>query len=316
MANLDNAKEIGFGVVSQNNISTHAPSPITSSATEPTNPNAGDMWYDTSENIIKHYDGSRWIQMSNKFSAVGGTEGTYTDNGTLYKYHVYTSSGVFNAYSSGTVDVLLVAAGGGTGWDVGGGGGAGGLIQSIGLSISPGNHSISIGAGGSSGQGTNIRGTNGGNTTAFSLTAIGGGGGGAYNSNGNGLSGGSGGGAGNYGSTGGSGTAGQGYAGGSSGASGTWATGGGGGAGGAGANHNYPNFVAGGAPLYLNYNGSSVAYAGGGYGGPDGGAVYATGNDYNNSTVGFYGFGANGTGSPNGSPYSGNAGIVIIRYPI
>ena len=38
---------------------------LTQSASNPSNPSAGDMYYNTTDNIIKHWDGSQWLQMSN-----------------------------------------------------------------------------------------------------------------------------------------------------------------------------------------------------------------------------------------------------------
>jgi hypothetical protein len=66
--------------------------------------------------------------------------------------------------------------------------------------------------------------------------------------------------------------------------------------------------------LFFDISGTREGYGGGGYGNTDGGAVYASGINYSNVTVGTYGFGANGTGSPNNSSYSGSNGCVIIRY--
>ena len=284
-------------------------------ATAPASPSAGDIYFNSTEGVAYHYSGSKWEQITNKFSASGGTEGTYTDGALLYKYHVFTSSGTFVVDSAGSVDVLIVAGGGGAGYDVGGGGGAGGLIQLSSFGVNPGNHTITVGAGGGSSQTNNVDGYNGANSVAFNNTALGGGGGGSYAGDGTGIAGGSGGGAGDNGFSGGAGTAGQGYAGGASDIT-SWGSAGGGGAGGVGANGIAGQYVAGGLPLYLNYTGSIIAYAGGGYGQPDGGVIYPTGQNFSGVTVGTYGFGANGTGSPNNSPYNGNAGIVIIRYPI
>ena len=216
------------------------------------------------------------------------------------------------------VEVLVVAGGGGTGYDVGGGGGAGGVIYNSAYQLTNAAAiTVTIGAGGGSGQTLTARGTNGNNSVFGSLTAIGGGGGGAYNSAATapGLDGGSGGGGGNYQSAaGGLGTAGQGFNGGSS-AAGFWGSGGGGGAAGPGANGIANNTVAGGLPVLYSISGVPIYYAGGGYGAYDGQPDQATGVNYLGSTVGYYGFGANGTGTPNNSPYSGNPGIVIVRYP-
>ncbi len=129
----------------------------------------------------------------------GGSSVTTTDLGVCPTASTYPN-----------VNVLLVAGGGGGGYggEVGAGGGAGGfLTSSIALSSSV-TYSIVVGNGGA-------QNTNGDNTTAFSLTAIGGGRGG-YGSGSfkNGGNGGSGGGAnGGFGTTGsvvGTGTVGQG----------------------------------------------------------------------------------------------------------
>jgi hypothetical protein len=216
------------------------------------------------------------------------------------------------------VEVLVVAGGGGTGFDVGGGGGAGGVIYNSAYQITNAAAiTVTIGAGGGSGQTLTVRGTNGNNSVFGSLTAIGGGGGGAYNSAATapGLDGGSGGGGGNYQSAaGGNGTPGQGFNGGSSAAS-FWGSGAGGGAGGPGANGIANQTVAGGAYATYAISGQSANYAGGGFGAFDSQTLRPSGQDSNGNTLGTYGFGANGTGSPNNSPYSGNQGIVIVRYP-
>jgi len=231
-----------------------------------------------------------------------------------------------------SIDFLVVAGGGGAGYDVGGGGGAGGLRTSYGatsgggassesaLSVFAGNvYIINVGNGGASSPNTSNKGSSGGNSfislngTAL-IESLGGGGGGSYPSLGPGLNGGSGGGGGHNGFSGGAGTAGQGYAGGSSSAT-AYGSGGGGGAGGAGSNGVASNQVAGGAPLAVSITGSSVNYAGGGYGNADSGAVNGTGYNTSNSFVGYYGFGANGTGAPNANPNSGANGIVILRMP-
>lgn len=38
---------------------------FTSSASAPSSPAAADVWYDTTNSVYKHYDGSEWLQMSN-----------------------------------------------------------------------------------------------------------------------------------------------------------------------------------------------------------------------------------------------------------
>lgn len=254
------------------------------------------------------------------------TGGTITTAGG-YRIHTFTTVGssTFTASGTGNIQLLVVAGGGGTGWDVGGGGGAGGLCYSDSYPVTSTGYNITVGNGGASlttnpsgGQ----RGANGSNSTFGSVTAIGGGGGGSYptpNGLGTGANGGSGGGAGDANFSGGSATqssganyTGFGNNGGTS--AGSWGSGGGGGAGSAGANGITNQFVAGGSGRTYTISGTSQVYSGGGYGSPDSGAVYNTGYDFNNNFVGTYGFGANGTGLS--AAGGGSQGVVIVRYPI
>lgn len=132
-------------------------------------------------------------------TATGGTVTDITISSKSYRRHVFTGPGTFEVTARGTttdnnLDVLLVAGGGSGGVDNGGGGGAGGLIDT---SVTPAvqQYPISIGAGaakrvGSSDDGP---GNKGNNSTAFSLTALGGGAGtGWQNAGDNGTPGGSG----------------------------------------------------------------------------------------------------------------------------
>ena len=107
----------------------------------------------------------------------GGAETTYTDSGTDYVVRSFLSGTADLVFSkAGTVDYLLVAGGGAGGYSaIPGGGGAGGLLTATGLSVSASTYPITVGAGGT---GTAGAADNGGNTTGFSLTAIGGGAGG------------------------------------------------------------------------------------------------------------------------------------------
>ena len=234
-----------------------------------------------------------------------------------------------------TIDYLIVGGGGGAGYDVGGGGGSGGVIVGTAFSIAPGSTVIvfTIGGGGTSAQSA-VVGNNGnattatfsGSTGAGAVVAPGGGGGGSHTGANNsptlGQSGGSGGGGGGqYGSLGGGSSQGSypsfngvgyGNSGGTS-FTGQWGSGSGGGAGGAGVTGT-GGFVTGGDPYTSSISGSSVNYAGGGYGNSDAGGVYATGNNSSNVAQGYYGYGANGTGAPNASSYNGNPGIAIVRY--
>jgi len=103
-------------------------------------------------------------------TASGGVISDYVDGSTVYRAHVFTSSGTFTVSSIGVygsnVEYLLVAGGGAGGsgsYRLCGGGGAGGLlsnhpdvpasaptgaIRQAAYSVSPGPYTVSIGAGG------------------------------------------------------------------------------------------------------------------------------------------------------------------------
>ena len=203
---------------------------FTSSATAPSSPAAADVWYDTANSVYKHYTGSEWLQMSNKFTATGGTISTYTSGGQSYKVHTFTSSGTFIPSGAGSVDVLIVGGGGGGGTcnvnseQGGGGGGAGGFITSSGTSggntsaisqitVQAQTYTVTVGAGGAgAGNVDDTAGTQGGNSSFAGITAFGGGGGGGNSAQG--TTGGSGGGGQESGGSGKAGTSGQGFAGG------------------------------------------------------------------------------------------------------
>ena len=255
----------------------------TISATAPSSPAQGDMWFNSSASTVSTirtksmavWNGTAWASLSDYFSATGGT---ITTSG-IYKIHTFTSSGTFTAATAGTVDVFLVGGGGCGGVDIGGGGGAGGVITSASRSVAAGTHSIVVGAGGpsrSGNEGGNNNYDKGTNTTAFSLTALAGGAGGQeYDNFRDGDSGGSGGGAGYLTYTGGAGTSGQGNAGGNS---SNGVCGGGGGysqAGAAGVSGGAGG--AGGDGLQNNYDGNNDWYAGGGGGNSYGGSISGAG---------------------------------------
>ena len=239
--------------------------------------------------------------------------GTITSAGG-FRIHSFTSSGNFvNTIAGLAVEYLIVAGGGGGGTDrdVGGGGGAGGVLSGTSSSTNAATHSVTVGAGGAGGTnsytpatGDGGNGSQGGNSSVFSQTAIGGGYGGTrYQNGGNG---GSGGGGGDGGGNGGSGTSGQGHDGGNApamNANGGNDQGAGGGAGGAAS-----QWTAG-PGITSSFTGSSVTYATGGVGfdpgHPSGGANWTTASP----NTGNGGRGANSTADA-----TGGSGIVILRY--
>lgn len=267
--------------------------------------------------------------------ASGGSESTV--NG--YKYHTFTSSGTLNVTSGGKITVMMVGGGGGGGSTAaGGGGGAGAYVYKTNHSITPQNYSIVIGDGGAGAAATDpgspygsdgvVRfASNGGNTTAFGLTALGGGSGGSNNA---GSAGGCGGGSATA-SAGGTSTAstisdGVGFAG---------SSGGSGGGGGIGA---AASGITGGAGLTIS-GATSISLGGGGQGansaaGP-GTNSYGGGNGGTNGgwrreglvvgSNGTSGKGAGGGGgaSAGGAYYfylapggTGGSGIVIVKYSV
>ena len=249
--------------------------------------------------------------------------GSVTTSGN-YRIHSFTSSGTFvNTISSLSVQYLVIAGGGAGGVGdagaaaYGGGGGAGGYRTNVtgqtsgasssaeaALTISTGNKTVTVGAGGAGTSGDNNLGTNGGDSVFDSITSIGGGRGGANSADGS--SGGSGGGGKESDGAGQSGTAGQGTAGGS-GSEGGNRGGGGGGAAVAGGT------TVGGDGLSNNITGSAVTRAGGGGSSGSGGTG---GGGAGGNPTGGAASGSTGSGGGAGTQNSGNggSGIVIVRY--
>ncbi len=265
-----------------------------------------------------------FLSSKNKINATGGTI-TYSGD---YVIHTFTSNDILDINGDGYIDVLVVAGGGGGGSNSGaGGGGAGGLIYISQVAIMSGSYSVAVGLGGLANQ-------NGGNSSIFSYTAIGGGRGG-YGLNGDfdGGAGGSGGGAG-HSETGrmpGTGTVGQGNSGGFAydqvgrlGSTNVTTRGGGGGGGAAAIGTNafgLSNLAVqggnGGNGRLIDITGSNIYYAGGGAGNGFGASTSAGGGP-GSGGLGGGGSNSNGTnglgGGGSGNGYSGGSGIVIVRY--
>ena len=316
----------------------------------------GTLNFNTTLSALEYYNGNKWVQITDKFLSVsGGTASTFGN----YSLFTFTSNGTFTVGGEGNIDILVVAGGGQGGLpsasvsNYGGGGGAGGLVWYTGFKVEEGNYSIVVGNGGaetSSGSGNN-QGNDGADSTAFGLTAKGGGGGGGQSGQPNGRSGGSGGGAGYTGGASGGASATQssqsntlstgtlvhnlGNAGGNANASPNGG-GGGGGAGGAGFNG-----TGSGNPVYggAGYNMSSLLgtavgdngwFSGGGGGsqqaggyavpyGNGGNGLYGGGGrgdtyNSNNQTAGSANTGGGGGAGTNaGGGKGGGSGVVIIR---
>jgi hypothetical protein len=314
---------------------------VAGKATAPSSPSAGDLWFNSATATVSGvvstamavYNGSSWDQMSNIFSATGGTESTAGG----YKYHTFTSSGTFTIIgAAGNVDYLIVAGGGGAGRSNGAAGaGAGGLLDGS-VFVTEQSYSIVVGAGGAAANATSQKGSNGVDSNALGLTAIGGGGSGSEGGGlvTNGAAGGSGGGgvraSGVYG-VGGSGTSGQGYAGGSNVSDGAPNYSGGGGGGASAAGTNGSASVLGNGGNGINWKSLGTYYAGGGAAG-----AYVSGNPGVGGTAGLGGGGLGGSnktqaqldgdvntgggggghGGASSNSGAGGSGIVIIRYAV
>jgi len=253
-----------------------------------------------------------------------GTTNLSSSSQNTYNVHTFSSSDLFNITSLGTsfnsVDYLIVA-GGGSGGAQGAGGGAGGMLTGS-FSVGATGYPIVVGAGGTGVLQPNI-GASGQNSSAFGLTAIGGGAGGAMNGStdlpNQGLDGGSGGGSSwPYGyKAGGLGTAGQGNNGGANlaykdgvvadkGGIDYVTPGAGGGAGGVGQDGQANGTATGGVGLSSSITGQSVVYA-------KGGDVLASGSSSVNGAAGTGNGGSGGVGYSNPGA-NGGSGIVIARY--
>ena len=281
------------------------------------------------------------------FIPIEATGGNITEpviDGKRYKIHAFTDVGsdtfeVTNAGSDGVVEYLIVAGGGGGGaWTTGsgsnnpagGGGGAGGLLNGF-LGVSPQSYPVIVGGGGT-GKTNTLESAQGGSSSAFGVTAVGGGRGGSRSST-NGGAGGSGGGGAN-GSNGGAGTSGQGFAGQNS----VSSRGGGGGGFAATGVFTTGRAGTGGDGLFVDWAdvaglGDNGYFAGGGggsgrtgsflpgFGGLGGGgnAVQGVGSGDNgeDGQANTGGGGGAAEGSANlGFGGNGGSGIVIIRYPL
>jgi hypothetical protein len=327
--------------------------PAGTTAQRPT-PSAGQLRFNTTTGRAEFYNPSvlNWLgTQSRSVIATGGNSVYDVDvEGSTYRVHVFTSTGnsTFTVTQAGRVEYLIVAGGGSGGsgeanpaGDSPGGGGAGGLLTGF-VEVTPQAYTITVGNGASTRvSGTSTDGSAGQNSSAFGLTAIGGGAG--AREEGPGGAGGSGGGGGGScisgRKAGGAGTSGQGNAGGTGGDSGCSrrAGAGGGGAGIAGGDDRgnlggnggngiessitgFRNFYAGGGGGGNSANVSGTPGAGGlgggGLGGQSTGAAGSpsgAGTDATPNTGGGGGATGSGTSTINGL---GGSGIVVVRYPL
>ena len=269
--------------------------------------------------------------------AVGGDESIIVDNGVTYRVHVFESDGTLTLNTPIDLEYLIVGGGGSGGsagpYGGGGGGGAGGMLTGTLTNQTADSYSITVGQGGADIVDNHTPGNEGGDSSAFGLTAVGGGRGGSGNQGGA-TDGGSGGGEGTV-SIGvqspgvGQGVSGQGNEGGQA----DPPSGGGGGGAGAvgGSPPNTATAANGGDGLDSSITGASVFYAGGGAGsGPtltgsgatalavpigDGGTGGGGGSGAIDGVDGTGGGGAGGLHTDQRSG-AGGSGIVIVRYAL
>lgn len=229
----------------------------------------------------------------------------YSDADGTWRAWEWAADGAFEVVNPGAVEYELIAGGGGGGsgraYTGGGGGGAGGRLASA-ISLTAGQYPIVVGQAGL-GRTASVMSTNGGNTTALDLTAIGGGAGGQYD-DGAPASGGSGGGYGASSGVGAGGTNGQGFAGGNGIAN---RGGGGGGHTGAGAAGNASTGAGNGGPGFTSLiTGTATGVCGGGIGsGGDPPAVATHGGG--NSGASAAARAATGPGGGGAAAYSGGS---------
>ena len=162
---------------------------------------AGFLAFDSTDGVVKVYDGNAWKKLTDAtVNATGGDE-IYVQG--QYKIHKFYNSGTFNVIDSDAnayMDFLIVGGGGGGGCSDGncsnGGGGAGGLVYKSNVPVVKGGFPVVIGSGGQGYSNQDTKGDNGSDSTFMGYVALGGGGAGAGGSvdSGNGRPGGSGGG--------------------------------------------------------------------------------------------------------------------------
>jgi hypothetical protein len=163
--------------------------PVGNTDQRPGSPSIGYTRVNTTTNAVEIYNGSSWLTWLS-LAGIEASGGTIQIFGG-YKYHIFTGSGTFQVTQAGSgakVDYLVVGAGGGGGGWHSGGGGGGAICHKTNYSITTGNFSVVIGAGGTTSAAPS-HGQNGSNTTVFGETMTGGGGGGGYSAGESGNSG-------------------------------------------------------------------------------------------------------------------------------
>jgi hypothetical protein len=115
----------------------------------------GMMSYLKDTNAVEVYDGSAWVTVGAAGPAnfTDTATGTYTSGGTDYKYLTFTASGTLTVDVAGYADVFVLGGGGGGTTAAGGGSGGGAIETQIFLTATT--HTVTVGAGGSTGANGN-----------------------------------------------------------------------------------------------------------------------------------------------------------------
>lgn len=317
--------------------------PSFTTAALPTGVSAGFLAFDSTEGVVKVYNGTKWARLTDATVTASGGDEIY-DVGT-YRIHKFISSGSFtvtDTSSDAYMDFMIIGGGGGGGCSDGncsnGGGGAGGLVYKSNIQVRKGSYPVVIGSGGQGYTNQDTKGDSGTDSSFYGYVALGGGGAGAGGAtdSGNGRPGGSGGGGSHpysgtrqpglqpTSSSGGFGN----YGGNCTPSGPEWGGGGGGGAGEDGQNGTAPRGGFGGDGLLFDIDGTSKWYAGGGAGGncnnPNqstqpgglGGGGWAAANVPSANGGDGFGGGGGGAGYPSRVAGRGGNGVVIIRYPL
>jgi len=153
---------------------------ITPQSSAPGSPTAGQIYYDTEDNVAYVYNGSSWMALNAVTTATGGTTtgNPVTISGVQYNIHTFLVDGTFTVNASVACHILVVGGGGGGGMRHGGGGGAGGFIYKQNHTFAAGTYAIDIGQGGVGSTGsTGANGTKGEDTTVANTLFVAKGGG-------------------------------------------------------------------------------------------------------------------------------------------
>jgi len=113
----------------------------------------GTLTYDTDQDTLQVFTGSKWICAGDQTGSLTATGGTKITSGD-YVYHVWCkdsptpSKSLVVTGGEGNCHLLVVGGGGGTSCDNGGAGGAGGVAYGSAIPLVPGTYNVSVGDGG------------------------------------------------------------------------------------------------------------------------------------------------------------------------